>query len=375
MQLGRQGVGDLVRSPSSCSAPPPLLFVQTLTVDISESSNLQSPGGLHTSLAAIIPKTKRDRQADYLGLYFFFSWEQRKTLNALAAREELMGQSPKCSFISPNAVGPHFSSLVLPCHSCSAAKLQGEVLPQGWAPLGLPCSPLSVSGHRAPGAGTARNKLMLSPTLYSPSLYLVVPFPGWSSDGLPWSHPARFRGCSPPRLAPCRDGTATARGSSPPYGAPGRLPAPGAVVGTTQNPIVGARRAFLRGQGPVPAPSTAGQMAQPGRTRPPPPLAACRGCSPCAVSPCCPLHLVPSRAAPLLTALLGGLCRQTAEVLMVLCPALNYFPDCHRHVLASGAGCDPAGADAAAAAWGADGRSTPHVEFNYWLSSLTEYIG
>lgn len=71
MQLGRQGVGDLVRSPSSRSAPPPLVFVQALTVDISESSNLQSPGGLHTALAAIIPETKRDRQADYLGLYFF----------------------------------------------------------------------------------------------------------------------------------------------------------------------------------------------------------------------------------------------------------------------------------------------------------------
>lgn len=93
------------------------------------------------------------------------------------------------------------------------------------------------------------------------------------------------------------------------------------------------------------------------------------------VSPCCPLRLVPSRAAPLLTALVGGLCHQTAEVLMVLCPAFNYFPDCHRHVLASGAGCDPAEPAAAAAAWGANGRSTPHVEFNYWLSSLTEYIG
>lgn len=64
----------------------------------------------------------------------------------------------------------------------------------------------------------------------------------------------------------------------------------------------------------------------------------CRGCSPCRVSPCCPLHLVPSRAAPQPTALVGGLCHPTAEVLMVLCLALNYFPDCHRHVLASGAG-------------------------------------
>lgn len=120
------------------------------------------------------------------------------------------------------------------------------------------------------------------------------------------------------------------------------------------------------------SPSTAGQMAQPGRTRPHPPQDALQRMLP--MQPLSP-PLVPSRAAPLPAALLGGLCHPAAEVLMVLCPALNYFPDCHRHVLASGAGCDPAEPDAAAAAWGANGRSTPHVEFNYWLSSLTEYIG
>lgn len=93
------------------------------------------------------------------------------------------------------------------------------------------------------------------------------------------------------------------------------------------------------------------------------------------VSPCSPLHLEPSPAAPLLTMLLGGFYQLAAKVLMVLCLALNYFPDCHRHVLASDAGCDPTEPNSAAAAWGANGRSTPHVEFNYWLSSLTEYIG
>jgi len=92
-------------------------------------------------------------------------------------------------------------------------------------------------------------------------------------------------------------------------------------------------------------------------------------------SPHSPLRLEPSQAAPLPTAMLGEFCQPTVKVLMVLCLALNYFPDCHHHVLASGAGCDPAEPDSAAAAWGANGRSTPHVEFNYWLSSLTEYIG
>lgn len=93
------------------------------------------------------------------------------------------------------------------------------------------------------------------------------------------------------------------------------------------------------------------------------------------VSPCGPLHLEPSWAAPLPTAMLGRFCQPAAKALMVLCLALNYFPNCHCHVLAAGAGCDPPEPDSPAAAWGANGRSTPHVEFNYWLSSLTEYIG
>lgn len=88
------------------------------------------------------------------------------------------------------------------------------------------------------------------------------------------------------------------------------------------------------------------------------------------------LPAAPSWAAPLPTAIgLGGLCQWATEALMVLCLALNYSPNCHHHVLASGPGCDPGEPGSTAAAWGANGRSTPHVEFNYWLSSLTEYIG
>lgn len=59
------GHGDLVVSPPSCSG------TSRFCPHISESCNLQSPGGLHAALAAIIPETKRDRQADYFGLYFF----------------------------------------------------------------------------------------------------------------------------------------------------------------------------------------------------------------------------------------------------------------------------------------------------------------
>lgn len=43
--------------------------------------------------------------------------------------------------------------------------------------------------------------------------------------------------------------------------------------------------------------------------------------------------------------------------------------------MASGAGRAPAEPGAVPAACGADGRGMPHVEFNYWLSSLAEYIG
>lgn len=63
------------------------------------------------------------------------------------------------------------------------------------------------------------------------------------------------------------------------------------------------------------------------------------------MSPSSPLHLEPCWPA-----MLGGFCQQAAEVLMVLCLALNYFPDCHCHVLASSAGCDPAEPNTAAAA-------------------------
>lgn len=250
-------------------------------------------------------------------------------------------------------------------------------MPPGWAPLGLPYGTLGVSGRAAPGAGMAGNKLTLTPTLCPSSLYLVVTFPGWSGDGLAWPHPAWLKVSSPCQgLHPIQTGPTPrhSEGQVPSIWCPWPAPSAGAgaLVETTQNPIVGARSGFPARAGTRASPSTAGQMAQPGRTRPHPPQDALQRMLP--MQPLSP-PLVPSRAAPLPAALLGGLCHPAAEVLMVLCPALNYFPDCHRHVLASGAGCDPAEPDAAAAAWGANGRSTPHVEFNYWLSSLTEYIG
>lgn len=186
--------------------------------------------------------------------------------------------------------------------------------------------------------------------------------------------PLRARDCIPSRLAPRRD---TARGRSSPYGAPGRLPAPGQVFSSRLH------KTLLSGPGGLPCPGRdprqpqhclANGSAWPDTATSPSGCPAADAPHAAAVPLLSP-PLVPSRAAPLPAALLGGLCHPAAEVLMVLCPALNYFPDCHRHVLASGAGCDPAEPDAAAAAWGANGRSTPHVEFNYWLSSLTEYIG
>lgn len=187
--------------------------------------------------------------------------------------------------------------------------------------------------------------------------------PGLISHGL--GAPLHARGCLPSRLASCPD----EMGRSPPYGAPGRLPAPGQVL------LSGLHKTLL--SGPEGLPSAGRGLCQPPAlpgewlSLAHPPLGALQRMLP--VQPCPPA--VPSRAAPPPTALLGELCHPPAEVLMVLCPVLNYFPDCHRHVLASGAGCDPAEPDAAATAWGANGRSTPHVEFNYWLSSLTEYIG
>lgn len=127
---------------------------------------------------------------------------------------------------------------------------------------------------------------------------------------------------------------------------------------SAQNPIVGARRVPLPGQGPAPAPA----LPAKGSARP----------DTATASSGCPAEDAARAAAVPLLSPPGQPC---AEALMVLCPALNYFPDCQRRVLASSAGCDPGEPDAAAAARGANGRSTPHVEFNYWLSSLTEYIG
>lgn len=298
MQLGRQGVGDLVRSPSSCSAPPPLVFVQALTVDISESSNLQSPGGLHTALAAIIPETKRDRQADYLGLYFF-SWEQRKALNELAAREGLTGQSPKCPVLLPLRGTPFLiprAVLSLP----ALLQRRGEVLPRGRAPLGLPCSTLGVSGRAAPGAGVAGNKLTLTPTLCPSSLYLVVTFPGWSGDGLAWPHPAWLRVSSPCQgLHPIQTGPTPrhSEGQVPSIWCPWPAPSAGAgaLVETTQNPIVGARRASLPGQGPAPAPALPGKWLSLAGHGHIPLRVPCSGCSPCSR---CPPAVPSTRALP-----------------------------------------------------------------------------
>lgn len=95
-------------------------------------------------LAAIIPETKTDRQADYLGLYFF-SWEQRKALNELAAGEELNGQRPQCPVLlpSPEASRPHPSPqerLTLPLCSLLPPKAPrpGEVLAQSWGSTAAP---------------------------------------------------------------------------------------------------------------------------------------------------------------------------------------------------------------------------------------------
>lgn len=62
------------------------------------------------------------------------------------------------------------------------------------------------------------------------------------------------------------------------------------------------------------SPSTAGHMAQPGTSSSGHPAED----APRAAR-------VPSQAAPAPPALLGGLCHPPAGVLMVLCPALNYF--------------------------------------------------
>lgn len=170
---------------------------------------------------------------------------------------------------------------------CSATKPQGEA--KFCLEAGLPCSTLSVSGRAAPGAGEPRNKLMLTPALYPPSLCLVAAFPGWSGDGLPCSHLTQLRGCLPSRLAPCRD----ERGRSPPYGAPGRLPAPGQVL------LSGLHKTLL--SWPRGLPSLGTGPCQPQHCRAHGSAwhillwTPCRGCSPC--SPC-PLPSSPSAASP-----------------------------------------------------------------------------
>lgn len=244
-----------------------------------------------------------------------------------------------------------------------------------------PCSTLAFSGHVAPEVGVARNNLMLVPITSVPGGCISRLAWRWAEAGLAWPHPARHSTRAPLRAGgriPSQAGPVPRRhrhseGQVPSIWCPWPAPSAGAgaFVWATQNPIVSTRRVSLPGQGPAPAPaallaqtwpdtaaSSAGLPAKDALVQP--------------VSPCGPLHPEPS---PLPTTMLGGFCQLAAKVLMVLCPALNYFPDCHCHVLASGAGCDPAEPDSAAAAWGANGRSTPHVEFNYWLSSLTEYIG
>lgn len=276
-------------------------------------------------------------------------------------------------------------------HPCSATKPQGQV--RFWlragAPLQTPSS-LPFSGHIAPRDGVARTNLVLVPILYAPPLCLALACPDWPGDGQrqgphgPIPHGSApgllsvLGAASPARLAPCRDSTAVARGRSSPYGAPGRLPALGQVLSS------GLHKTLLLAPAGFPSPGRDPRQPPPlaspqhrqengsawPDTDPPPQCSPWRMLSKQPTSPCGPLHLQPSRAA-----LLGGFCQPAAKVLMVLCLALNYFPNCHSHALASGAGCDPTEPDSPAAAWGANGRSTPHVEFNYWLSSLTEYIG
>lgn len=263
-----------------------------------------------------------------------------------------------CTPSSPQMPGPHCPSLG---HSllCCQAPGQGKDFPHGWAPLGLPCT---VSGHVAPGAVVARTKLALTP---SGARHLCASGYTARLEGrwLPGSHPG-LRGCVPPGLAP-------SQGQLPSIWCPWPAPSAGQVLlsGPHKTPLLafprlprGFPEALPPRAGPVPAPALPGNGSA-SRARPPPPLGALED----------PAH---TARVPLLSpALLGGLSHPAAEVLMVLCPALHYFPECQGHVLASGAGCGPAEPDAAAAAWGANGRSTPHVEFNYWLSSSTEYIG
>lgn len=152
-----QGTGDLVASLPSCSG------TSRFCPRISESCNLQSPGGLHAALAAIIPETKRDRQADYFGLYFF-SREQRKALNELAPGKGWDGQSPRCPLapqkqqdpVSPLALphGPVPSwrgGRMLPAPPAGGPR-PGEVSAQGWGSLQHPHLPGVRSSEEQPGA-------------------------------------------------------------------------------------------------------------------------------------------------------------------------------------------------------------------------------
>lgn len=256
-----------------------------------------------------------------------------------------------CTPSSPQMPGPRCPSLG---HSllCCQAPGQGKDFPQGWAPLHClrPCRTWGCCGQDQTGAHTH-----LVPAISAP----LVTLPGWRGDGS--QGPIQGSGAVSHPAWP------QARASSPPYGAPGRLPARGRCSCRDHTKphcrlSRGFPEAFPPRAGPVPAPALPGNGSA-SRARPPPPLGALEDAA-------------RTVRVPLLSpALLGGLCHPAAEVLMVLCPAFHYFPECQGHVLASGAGCDPAEPDAAAAAWGANGRSTPHVEFNYWLSSSTEYIG
>lgn len=245
--------------------------------------------------------------------------------------------------------GPHFPSLGH-CLLCCQAPGQGKVFPQGWGSpaVSQAMSHLGWCGQDQTGAHTH-----LVPTISVP----LVTLPAWKGDGSQ----------GPIQGSVSHSGWPQARASSPPYGAPGWLPARGRCSCRDHTkPHCRLPRGFpeasLPGQGPC-QPQPCRAMAQP----------AGHG----HLLLWAPTEDAPraARVPPLSPALLGGLCHPAAEVLMVLCPALHYFPECQGHVLASGAGCDPAEPDAAAAAWGANGRSTPHVEFNYWLSSSTEYIG
>lgn len=126
-------------------------------------------------------------------------------------------------------------------------------LPQGWAPLELPCT---VSGHVAPGAGVARVKPMLTPASPPPSprragaamdCQGLIPHGSGAVSHPGWPHAET----APPQPGP----------GPLPYGAPGRLPAPGQVL------LSGLHKTPLSGPGALPSPgsspSTAGQAAQP----------------------------------------------------------------------------------------------------------------